>query len=193
MIHLIHLQQFCRISRLDSFSSSLQSIVYKLLAMPMAWVTHMLAPPTFSIGLSLLGALPPNPLFTQQHCHFKYILLILILSFILPYFYYIFNQFSTANSVVKCKNWRVSQIWMQQAEQSVRQYISVSVCAAQWLRVYLPVRQYIYDCKYTIWLWIRQLAYLSICACNTMTKGAAYCTTGYIYLYRVGMEPVVII
>jgi hypothetical protein len=37
----------------------------KLLAMPTAWVAHMLAPPTFSIGLSLLGALPPNPLFPQ--------------------------------------------------------------------------------------------------------------------------------
>jgi hypothetical protein len=36
----------------------------KLLAMPMAWVARMLTPPTFSIGLSLLGALPPNPLFT---------------------------------------------------------------------------------------------------------------------------------
>src|SRR6267154_3863555 len=36
---------------------------YKLLAMPTAWVTCKLVPLTFSIGLSLLGALPPNPLF----------------------------------------------------------------------------------------------------------------------------------
>ena len=35
----------------------------KLLAMPTAWVTRKLVPLTFSIGLSLLGALPPNPLF----------------------------------------------------------------------------------------------------------------------------------
>jgi hypothetical protein len=38
----------------------------KLLAMPTAWVARMLAPLTFGIGLSLLGALPPNPLFSQQ-------------------------------------------------------------------------------------------------------------------------------
>jgi hypothetical protein len=34
---------------------------YKLLAMPTAWITCMLAPLTFGIGLSLLGALPLNP------------------------------------------------------------------------------------------------------------------------------------
>jgi len=38
-------------------------ITNKLLAMPTAWVAHKLTPPAFSIGLSLLRALPPNPLF----------------------------------------------------------------------------------------------------------------------------------
>jgi hypothetical protein len=42
----------------------------KLLAVPTARVTHMLAPLAFSTGLSLLGALPPNPLFSPPYTFF---------------------------------------------------------------------------------------------------------------------------
>ena len=42
------------------------TIAYKLLAMPTARVARKLTPLAFSTGLSLLGALPPNPLFLTQ-------------------------------------------------------------------------------------------------------------------------------
>ena len=36
-------------------------MLYKLLAVPLAQVARKLAPLTYGTGLSLLGALPPNP------------------------------------------------------------------------------------------------------------------------------------
>ena len=92
LLYLDTLLHFSILSFIPLITITCMFLLYKLLAMPTTWVARMLTSPTFSIGLSLLGALPPNPLFTQQHCHFKYILLILILSFILPYFYYILTN-----------------------------------------------------------------------------------------------------
>jgi hypothetical protein len=43
---------------------------HKFLAVPTAQVARMLTPLAFSTGLNLLGALPPNPLFSQHNTPF---------------------------------------------------------------------------------------------------------------------------
>ena len=79
----------------------------------------------------LVGGVSPKPPFHSTTLSFQAYTSYSHFVFYFAIFLLHINQFSTANSVVECKNWNVSQTWMQQAEQSVRQYISVSVHAAQ--------------------------------------------------------------
>jgi len=60
-------------------------IVYKLLAMPTTQVAHKLTPLAFSTGLSLLGALSPNPLFSGHYFSFSLIIVFYNISYVTFY------------------------------------------------------------------------------------------------------------